>query len=138
MAGIDRSDQILSYCSVFRKSVKWYKNIGFHYAEIFVFHAHWLNTKFGKSKFYLLHFRVAMVKYLLGDMVPQSLQSSLSFPNFHYRKQFPQKEGHKKQYPSYKCRHCSMDSQTSNRREKFFFVIFFCEVVPSSYQKSNL
>ena len=40
MAGIDRSDRILSYCTGFRKSVKWYKNIGFHYADIFVFHAH--------------------------------------------------------------------------------------------------
>ena len=35
-------------------------------------------------------------------MVSQSLQSSLSSPNFPYLKQFPQKEGRKKKYPSYK------------------------------------
>ena len=80
MAGINRSDQMLSYYPGLQKSVRWYKKIGFHYAEIFVFNAYWLNTKIGKSKLSLLHFRLAMVKYLLGDMISQSLQSSLSSP----------------------------------------------------------
>ena len=128
MAGIDRSDQMLSYYSCFRKSVRWYKKIGFHYAEIFVFNANWFNTKLGKSKLSLLHFRLTMVKHLLSDMVSQSLQSSLSSPNFHYLKQFPQKEGHKKKYPSYKCRHCSMVSQTTNRRESRVF----CDACPEN------
>ena len=121
MAGIDRSDQMLSYYSGLRKSIRWYKRISFHCTEIFVFNAHWLNTKFGKRKLSLLHFRLVMVKYLLGDMVSQSSQSSLGSPNFHYLKQFPQKKGHKKKYPSYKCRHCSMGSQTTNCRESRFF-----------------
>ena len=52
----------------------------------------------------------------------------LSSPNFHYLKQFPQKEGHKKKYPSYKCRHCSMGSQTTNRRESRLF----CDTFPEN------
>ena len=69
-----------------------------------------------------------MVKYPLGDMVSQSLQSSLSSHNFHYLKQFPQKEGHKKKYPSYKCRHCSVGSQTTNRLESRSF----CDACPEN------
>ena len=86
MTGIDRFDQMLSYYSYFQKSVGWYKKIGYYYVEIFVFKAHCFNTKFGKSKLSRIHFRYAMVKCLLGDMVSQSLQSSLSSPNFHYLK----------------------------------------------------
>ena len=60
MAGIDKYDQILSYYSGLRKSARWYKKIGFHFDEIFVFNAHWLDTEFGKNKLSLLHFRLAM------------------------------------------------------------------------------
>ena len=127
VAGIDRSGQMLSYYSGLQKSVRLYKKIGFHYAEIFVFNAYWLNTKFIKCKLSLLHFRLAMVKYMLSDMVSQSLQSSLSSPNF--LKQFTQKEGHKKKYSSYKCRHCSMISQTTNHREsRGFFVMLVLRI----------
>ena len=119
---------MLSYYSGLRRSVRWYKKIAFHYVEIFVFKAHWLNTKFGKRKLSLLHFRLSMVKHLLGDMVSQRLQSSLSFSNFHYLKQFPQKASHKKKYSSYKCRHCSIGCQTTNRRESRFF----CNACPGN------
>ena len=129
IAAIDRSDRMLSYYSGLRRSVRWYKKIAFHYVEIFVFKAHWLNTKFGKRKLSLLHFRLSMVKHLLGDMVSQRLQSSLSFSNFHYLKQFPQKASHKKKYSSYKCRHCSMISQTTNHREsRGFFVMLVLRI----------
>ena len=58
----------------------------------------------------------------------QSLQSSFSSPKFHYLKQFPQIEGHKKKDPSYKCRHCSEGSQTTNRLESRFF----CDACPKN------
>ena len=119
--------EMLSYYSGLRKSVRWYKKIGFHYIEIFVFNAHWLNTKFGKSKLNLLHFRLAMVKYLIGDMASQNLRS-LSTSNFHYLKQFPQKEVHKKKYPSYICRYCSCGSKATSRRESRFF----CDACPQT------
>ena len=95
MAGINRSNQMLSCYSGFWKSARWSK-IGFHYIEIFVFNAHWLNTKFGKSKLSLLHFHPVVIKSLLGVMLSQSLQSSLSAPNFYYLKQFPQKRAIRK------------------------------------------
>ena len=94
----------------------------------FFFNADWPNTKSGKSKLSLLPFRLAIIMYLLCDVVSQRLQSSLSSPNLHYLKQFPQKEGHKKKYPSYKCRHCSMGSQTTNSRESSFF----CDACPEN------
>ena len=68
-----------------------------------------------------------MVKYLLGDIVSQSLQNSLGSPNFHYLKQFPQKEGYNKKYPSCKCRYCSMVSQTTNCESRFF-----CDACPEN------
>ena len=62
----------------------------------FCFQCTLAQQKIWKKKLRLLHFRLVMVKYLLGDMVSQSLQSSLSSLNFHYLKQFPQKRAIRK------------------------------------------
>ena len=40
MAAINRSDQMLLFCSGLQKSVRWSKNIGFHYVKIFIFNGH--------------------------------------------------------------------------------------------------
>ena len=48
------------------------------------------------SKLSLLHFRLAMAKYLLSDMVSQNLQSSLSSPNFHSWSSFHKKRAIRK------------------------------------------
>ena len=39
MSGIDRSDQILPYYQGLRRTVRWYKKIGFHFLEIYMHNA---------------------------------------------------------------------------------------------------
>ena len=39
MPGIDRSDQMLSYYQGIRKTVCWYRKIGFHFIEIYIHNA---------------------------------------------------------------------------------------------------
>ena len=138
---------MLSCYSGFWKSARWYK-IGFHYVEIFVFNAHWLNTKFGKSKLSLLHFHPVVIKSLLGAMLSQSLQSSLSAPNFYYLKQSPQKRAIRK---SIVVTNVSIVAWVVKKQivvNQGFFVMVALkssimywttfQVVPWSYQKSNL
>ena len=83
MPGINRSNQMLSCYSGFWKSARmvqdWFQ----------------LRWEFG-FKLSLLHFHPAVIKSLLGDMLSQSLQSSLSASNFYYLKQFPQKRAIRK------------------------------------------
>ena len=46
MSGIDRSDQILSYHSGLRKTLRWYKKAGVHILEIFVTKAFYIYRTF--------------------------------------------------------------------------------------------
>ena len=39
MSGIDRSDQMLSYYQGLRKTVRWYKKIGFQFLGIYIHNA---------------------------------------------------------------------------------------------------
>ena len=49
MSGIDRSDQMLSYHSGLRKTIRWYKKVGIHIMEIFIANAFYLYTKNTRS-----------------------------------------------------------------------------------------
>jgi hypothetical protein len=40
MSGIDRSDQMVSYYSSLRKTLRWYKKISLHIIEVFIMNAH--------------------------------------------------------------------------------------------------
>ena len=41
MSGVDRSDQMLSYNSLLRKSLRWYKKVGVHMLEVFLVNPHY-------------------------------------------------------------------------------------------------
>ena len=45
MSGIDRSDQMLSYRSALRKTIRWYKKLGVHLIEMFLINSHLLFQK---------------------------------------------------------------------------------------------
>ena len=49
MSGIDRSDQILSYHSGLRKTLRWYKKAGVHILKIFITNAFYLYRKFSSN-----------------------------------------------------------------------------------------
>ena len=50
MAGVDRSDQMLSYYSVMSKTLLWYKKIAVHFIESSVHNAYIMYCKQPKSE----------------------------------------------------------------------------------------
>jgi hypothetical protein len=50
--GVDRSDQMLSYYSFQRKTIKWWKKLFFHLFNLAVVNAHILHNKTSKKKMY--------------------------------------------------------------------------------------
>jgi hypothetical protein len=48
--GVDRSDQMLSYYSFERKTVKWWKKLFFHLFDLVVVNSHILHNKTSKKK----------------------------------------------------------------------------------------
>ena len=62
MGGFDRSDQLLSYCSTPRKTIKWYKKVFFHLLDIAVMNSYVLFKKLSKQKkLPILKFRDALI-----------------------------------------------------------------------------
>ena len=48
--GVDRSDQMLSYYSFERKTIKWWEKLFFHLFDLVVVNAHILHNKTSKKK----------------------------------------------------------------------------------------
>ena len=48
--GVDRSDQMLSYYSFERKTIKWWKKLFFHLFDLAVVNAHILHNKTSNKK----------------------------------------------------------------------------------------
>ena len=73
MHGVDKSDQVRSYYSFFRKTRKWWKKLLFYLIEINLSNSYLIYTKFmiSKSKIPLTmkDFRIAIIKYLLIDII---------------------------------------------------------------------
>lgn len=80
MSGVDRGDQMVSYYSCLRKTLRWHKKLALHIFEVYVQNAHrLLRLKDRTSKIRLLKFRVDFVKHLLGlkcgDITPASAEA---------------------------------------------------------------
>ena len=68
MSGIDWADQTVSCYDCLRKTTRWYKKLALHIFEIFLFNAHYLNSKYGVDKsFNSLKFRETIINDLIGD-----------------------------------------------------------------------
>lgn len=71
MGGVDRHDQILTYYSLNRKSMKWYKKYFFHLFDICVFNASCLYRKEDANKATPgLSFRLTLVAEILTSVGP--------------------------------------------------------------------
>ena len=67
MSGIDRSDQMISYYDSLHKTIRWYKKIGLHLIDIYLFNAHALyTTSSPRQPMTLLQFRENVIKSLIG------------------------------------------------------------------------
>lgn len=66
MSGIDRCDQMVSYKSSPRKTIRWYKKVVFHLLNISLLNAYFLyKTTLTTSNFHFLNFHEAIVKKLI-------------------------------------------------------------------------
>lgn len=66
MSGVDRCDQLTSYYSCPRKSVRWYKKVMFHLLDVTTINSFILFREITKSNKKLLQFRENIIKDLLG------------------------------------------------------------------------
>ncbi|CAH2014457.1 unnamed protein product [Acanthoscelides obtectus] len=66
MSGIDRADQIISYHSCPRKTIRWHKKVIFHLLDIAVWNSHYLHNHNQKDNKTFKEFRNDLIKSLLG------------------------------------------------------------------------
>lgn len=133
MGGIDRADQMMSYYSAERKTVRWYKKLGIHFIEVFIQNAYWmyLTKQNGNGvKMSLLSFRETIVKYLAGEPTRDGVNNSsckrkklgnTAANNFHYLDSIPPTKN--KLFPTKQCTECSKKKRKETR--------YFCPVCPN-------
>ncbi|XP_031358920.1 piggyBac transposable element-derived protein 4-like [Photinus pyralis] len=124
MSGVDRSDQMLSYYSALRKTIRWHKKVALHIFEIYIHNAYIIYRNATSSKITSLQFREKVVESLLGENMPKPNKK----PNpgsFHYLESLPPTE--KKNRPSKPCRVCTANKK---RRETRYFCPV-CEEKPA-------
>lgn len=131
MSGVDRSDQMISYYSSPRKTIRWHKKILFHLFDICVWNSYYLYKKF-HPKVTLLAFRRALIVSLIdlpaeinngADLVtlvpprgrprsskistPCASTSTSSHNNQHFLEKIPPPPGFKRKSYFQRCRVCS-------------------------------
>ena len=89
MSGIDRSDQILSYHSGPRKTLRWYKKAGVHIYEIFITNAFYLYRKFSShlQLCHLVEFCEVILKNLIWERKKKPINDTngqLPLPTNHF------------------------------------------------------
>ena len=98
MSGIERSNQIMSYHSGLRKTVRWYKKAGVHFLEMFLTNAYYLYRKFSTDNEFKhqLDFKENVIKSLIGERKRKNHMEPTA--DFHYLE--PISAGDKKKYPT--------------------------------------
>ena len=122
MPGIDRSDQMLSYHSSLRKTLRWYKKIGVHFVEMLMVNAHFFCKKYSPSscEMRVNTFLEEVVRSLNGE--PRRPAYVRPRAAFHYIGRIPQTG--KKEHPQKPCRRCK---PRKDRR----YMCMFCAGNPS-------
>ncbi|KAG5877666.1 hypothetical protein JTB14_015626 [Gonioctena quinquepunctata] len=128
MSGIDRSDQMLSYYTSLRKTIRWPKKVSLHIIEIYLHNAHKIFQKVTFSKIKLIKFREEFVVALIGEEI-QPVSKKIRLQELHYLESLPPTE--KKQRPTKPCRICT---QAKKRRETRYFCPT-CEEKPALHVK---
>ena len=128
MGGVDRSDQMLSYHSALKKTVRWNKKVGVHLIEMLVHNAHYLfnKSKSKKDRMGVLEFKERVIEWLIGEIAtPKYLTPAAEF---HYLHPMPEGyQGMKKKRPSKNCTFCS----TPGNRHETRYVCGFCRNQPA-------
>ena len=104
ISGIDRSDQMLSYHSASRKSIRWYKKDAVHIMEMFLSNAYYMYTKntLSPSVKNMKEYKEALVGILIGP--PKASTQVRARTPFHFLSTTSSTE--KKKNRSRACRQC--------------------------------
>lgn len=124
MSGVDRSDQMLSYYSALRKTIRWPKKVVIHIFEMYIHNAYILFCHVTHSKITSLQFRELFVQSLIGGNT-SNLTKRPRREEFHYLEALPRTE--KKERPTKPCRQCT---KNKIRRESRYFCPV-CEEKPA-------
>lgn len=110
MSGVDRADQMMSYYSSPRKTIKWYRKVFFHLVDICLWNACFIYKKKHRSKKTLLQFREEI---LLDILKPKPVTAPIvDFKSHH----FPAENTGDKNTMK-RCRWCS--KQNVRKRSKY-------------------
>lgn len=130
MGGVDLNDQLLTYYSFLRKSMKWSRKLLIHCFNMIILNGHILNKMFGKEKMSHDDYRDKIVKHLLEDglnsnniPLPPKMSKRLGKHDFgehnnkrlkerHFPAPIPSSEHAKRKTPSRKCIVCNNLSNT--------------------------
>ena len=76
MAGVDISDQYMSFHVALRKSMKWSRKLFFHFLNMVILNAYLLNKKFGKKKMSKHDY----IEYIANYLVEISVEGTTCIP----------------------------------------------------------
>jgi hypothetical protein len=132
MSGIDRSDQMMSYQTSLRKTIRWYKKCAVHMLQVFLINAHYLYTEQAKDRptemksLNLLEFREAVILALVGeDKREAKKKEKMPRSQFHYLK--PNAPTPKVVMP---CKDCEYCKTTGQKRKQSRYFCAHCPTKP--------
>lgn len=111
MSGVDRSDQMLSYYTTPRKTVRWYLKVFFHFVDICLWNATHLYNQLNRKKLSFIQFR----ELIVIEFLQQAQENVKITPG---KQHYPKKQDKRK-----RCRVCS----ATKKRTQTFFVCEICK-----------
>ena len=114
LSGIYCGDQMLSYHSGLRKTLRWYKKAGVHILEMFLTNAFYLYRKLSTNKdfSYFVDFKENVIKCLIGEKKEKTFIEPAA--DFQYLAPIPERE--KKKNQTRRCKQCSKSKSRKDSR----------------------
>ncbi|CAK9827573.1 PiggyBac transposable element-derived protein 4 [Anthophora retusa] len=122
MSGIDRCDQMISYYSSPKKSIRWYKKVIFRLLDISVWNSYYIYKKINDSNIGFLDFRDQLINtllkipqnssgrnFVLENANPQThvrYNPTTDFRDAHYQEKIPAPPNYKRKTYFLKCKYC--------------------------------
>ena len=113
MGSIDRNDAMIGNYSSVRKSMKWIREVVFHFIEEAVLNSFILFDKvIGKKRF--LQFKLLLIRQMLGDVTMEQNFQSLPIVGWHFLELVPPTDV--KEKPQKTCVICSKEKKRKGSR----------------------
>ena len=127
MSGIDLADQMMSYYSSLRKTIRWYKKLALHVLTMALKNAHQLHQLETRMTMTFLNFREVIIRDLIGEANPAVHGQHVPVPqngDFHYLIPHPGKGKMKN------CVLCNKNKNVGGRHT----TRYECPVCPSNWK----